>query len=60
MWRSIVIKLRESKEGIQRGYKVRHTSEEDTILNSAAGESKNYSSAYFRDRPVGQGMLFTK
>lgn len=37
MWRSIAIKLEESKEGIQRGYTLRHTSEEDTI--TAAGGS---------------------
>lgn len=38
MWRSIVIKLGESKGGIQRGYKLRHTSVEDTILKTVVGD----------------------
>lgn len=42
MWRSIVIKIGESK-GTQEGYKPRCASVDDTILNSALGGKSHIS-----------------
>lgn len=51
-WRSIVIKLRESKEGNQRGYKLRHTIRGRYHLKQCCEGSTHYSTAHFRDKPV--------
>lgn len=51
MCRSIVIKLEESKEGIQRGYKLTHTSVEDTILNAAVGVLEGWGGGTLLLRP---------